>query len=153
MTAKLNLDLEHILAEEGLIDRRKLEDFVFLQKRDGRKLIDVLVEHNSVPDEKLAEALARKLNLPIGRWDEGKLIPLADQNLDELISYDFAQTNLVLPLARTLDTVIIAMVDPTDFFLVDNLEKMVSSKIKVVVASRGELLIAIKEFYPNKKAR
>jgi len=75
------------------------------------------------------------------------LKPVAGQGLEHLILQEFAFKNFVLPLSRTLRSLTVAMFDPLDFILIDNLKKLTGCEINPVIATRADIKKAIEEFY------
>jgi type IV pilus assembly protein PilB len=75
------------------------------------------------------------------------LKPAVDQDLEHLISHDFALKSLVLPLSRTLKSLTVAMVDPLDLVLIDNLKKLTGCDINPVIATKSDIIHAIGEYY------
>jgi len=73
--------------------------------------------------------------------------PAIDQGLEHLIPQEFAYKNAVLPLSRTLRSLTVAMFDPLDLILIDNLRKLTGCEINPVIATRSDIMKAIEEFY------
>ncbi|MDD5195542.1 MAG: ATPase, T2SS/T4P/T4SS family [Candidatus Omnitrophica bacterium] len=143
--------LGDILVSEGIITEEQLSEAIGLQKKEGGKLGEVLVKLSYVSEEQIVIALSRQLLLPYVSLASGKLKPAADQNLEELIAYDFAIKNLVLPLSRNLNSLTVVMFDPLDLLLMDNLKKLTGCEINPVVATKADILNAIESFYGKEK--
>jgi type IV pilus assembly protein PilB len=75
------------------------------------------------------------------------LKPAVDQGLERLIPHDFAIKNSVLPLSRTMKSLTIAMSDPLDLILIDNLKKLTGCDINPVIAIKSDIGKAIEDFY------
>jgi type IV pilus assembly protein PilB len=75
------------------------------------------------------------------------LKPATDQGLERLIPQEFALKNAVLPLSRTLRSLTVAMVDPLDLILIDNLRKLTNCEVNTVVATKSDITKAIQDFY------
>ncbi|MDD5584001.1 MAG: ATPase, T2SS/T4P/T4SS family, partial [Candidatus Omnitrophica bacterium] len=143
--------LGDILVSEGIITEDQLSSAIALQKKEGGKLGEVLVKLNFVSEEQIVIALSRQLLIPYVSLASGKLKPAADQNLEELIPYDFAIRNLVLPLSRNLNSLTVVMFDPLDLLLLDNLKKLTACEVNPVVATKADILNAIEAFYGKEK--
>ncbi|MBU1870415.1 MAG: Flp pilus assembly complex ATPase component TadA [Candidatus Omnitrophica bacterium] len=141
------LRLGEMLIKEGLVNETQLEQAITTQNQEGGRLGEVLVRLNIVTEEQLVTALGKQLNIPYFSIGTGMLKPAADQGLDRLIPHDFAIKNSVLALSRTLKSLTIAMFDPLDFILIDNLRKMTGCEINTVIATRADISKAIEEFY------
>ncbi|MCM8789679.1 MAG: GspE/PulE family protein, partial [Candidatus Omnitrophica bacterium] len=70
-----------------------------------------------------------------------------EQELERLISQEYAIKNSVLPLSRTLKSLTVAMSDPLDLILIDNLRKMTNCEINPIIATKSDIEKAIELFY------
>ncbi len=136
-----------ILLEEGIISESQLQEAVEFQKKEGGRLGEILLKLNFVTEEQFVVILGKQLSLPYVSLQSGKLKPMMDQSLDTLVPYDFAIKNIVLPLSRTMSSLTVALFDPTDLLLVDNLRKVTGCDINPVIAPRSDILTAVEEFY------
>jgi len=98
-------------------------------------------------EEDIVVALGKQLNIPYVSMGSGLLKPAADQELDVLISKEFAIKNLVLPLSKTMNSLTCAIADPLDVILIDNIRKISACEINPVIATKTEILKAIDDFY------
>lgn len=141
------LRLGELLMKEGLLSPAQLEKAIGVQRQEGGRLGEILVKLGMVKEDQLIEALGKQLELPYFSSGTGMLKPAIDQGLEELVPQEVALKNLVLPLSRTLNSLTVAMVDPLDLILIDNLKKLTGCSINPVVASKSDVLKAIDEFY------
>lgn len=141
------LRLGELLIKEGLINQSQLEKAISVQRKEGGRLGEILVKLGMVKEDALVATLGKQLNIPYFSLGTGMLKPASDQELQELIPSDFAFKNLVLPLSRTLRSLTVAMVDPLDLILIDNLKRVTGCEINPVVATRSDILKAIEQFY------
>jgi len=141
--------LESLLLKEGIISKNRLEEGLFLQKRKGGRLLEVLLSVGFVSEDEIARMYSRRLSLPLLTGDSGRLEPAADQNLEKAIPYEIAAKNFVLPLCRTLQDLVIVNYDPMNFDLLYELEKMAGSNLKQAVARRSDIQLAVEEFYKS----
>ena len=147
MAKEKYLRLGELLVKEGLINLTQLEKAVAVQRQEGGHLGEILVRLGMIKDEQLVAILAKQLNIPYFSLSTGMLKPAADQGLEKLIPQDFARKNCVLPLSRTLRSLTVAMSDPMDIILIDNLRKLTNCEINPVVATKGDITKLISEFY------
>jgi len=80
-----------------------------------------------------------------------ELKPAVDHDLEQIIPKDFALRNTVLPLSRTLRSLTVAMSDPLDLILIDNLKRLTGCEINPVIATRSDVTKAIENFYGKSK--
>ncbi|MDP2923167.1 MAG: ATPase, T2SS/T4P/T4SS family [Candidatus Omnitrophota bacterium] len=141
------LRLGELLVREGLINAEQLEKTISVQRREGGRMGEVLVKLGMVKEEQLVVILGKQLGIPYFSLGTGMLKPAVDQGLEHLIPQDFAFKNCVLPLSRTLKSLTVAMSDPLDLILIDNLRKLTGCEINSVIATKSDITKAIEEFY------
>jgi len=141
------LRLGELLIKEGLIDERQLEKAISVQRQEGGRLGEIFVKLGILKEDQMVTILAKQLNIPYFSLGTGMLKPAIDQGLENILPQDFAFKNSVLPLSRTLRSLTVAMSDPLDLILIDNLRKMTSCEINPVIATRTDITKAIEEFY------
>jgi len=141
------LRLGELLIKEGLISAEQLEKAVKVQRQEGGRLGEILVKMGMIEEDKLVAVLGKQLGMPFFSLGTGMLKPAVDQQLNQLISQEFAFKNTVIPLSRTLRSLTIAMSDPLDLILIDNLRKLTGCEINPVIATKSDILKAIEEFY------
>ncbi|MFH1413689.1 MAG: ATPase, T2SS/T4P/T4SS family [Candidatus Omnitrophota bacterium] len=147
MTKDKYLRLGELLIKEGIINAQQLEKAISVQRQDGGRLGEVLINLGIIKEDDMVSALAKQLNIPYFSLGTGLLKPAADQDLQQLIPQDFAIKYLVLPLSRTLRSITVAVTDPLDLMLIDNLRKLTNCEINPVIATRPDISKAIEQFY------
>jgi len=143
--------LGEILVSEGMITNEQLQEAVKVQYKEGGKLGEILIKLGYVTEEQIVVALSKQLSFPYVTLSSKKLQPSSDQNLDQLIPYEFSLKSLVLPLSRSLNSLTVAMFDPLDLILLDNLKKITDCEINPVLATRTDILKSIEDFYGKGK--
>ncbi|QAT17168.1 type II secretion system protein E [Candidatus Velamenicoccus archaeovorus] len=141
------LKLGEILVKEGIVTQAQLEEVIKVQAKEGGRLGELLLRLGFATEEDVVVALGKQLGLPYVSMGSGLLKPVTDQNLDLLISKEFAIKNAVLPLSKNLNSLTCALTDPLDVILIDNLSKVTNCEINPVIATKTEILKAIEEFY------
>ncbi|MDI6605994.1 MAG: type II secretion system protein GspE, partial [Candidatus Omnitrophota bacterium] len=141
------LKLGEILLKEGLITAKQLEEAVSVQRREGGRLGEILVKLGLIKEEQIVAALDKQLSIPYFSSGTVRLKPAPDQGLERLVPQEFALKNAVIPISRTLRSLTVAMADPLDLILIDNLKKITSCEINPVIATKSDITKAIMEFY------
>ena len=142
-----HIRLGELLIQGGLISQAQLEKAVSTQRQEGGRLGEVLVKLGMIKEDQMVVVLGKQLNVPYFSLGTGMLKPAMDQGLEQLIPQDFAFKNSVLPLSRTLRSLTVAMADPLDLILIDNLERLAGCEINPVVATKSDISKAIESFY------
>lgn len=151
MVKERYLKLGELLVREGLINNTQLEKAINTQHKEGGRLGEVLIKLEMVKEDQLVSVLGKQLNIPYFSLGTGMLKPAPDQNLDTIIPQDFAIKNSVLPLSRTLNSITVAMSDPLDLILIDNLRKLSGCEINPVIATKSDIVKAAEQFYSKTK--
>jgi type IV pilus assembly protein PilB len=147
MAKEKYLRLGELLVQEGLITTVQLEKAISAQRQEGGRLGEIIVKLGMVKEDQLVAVLGKQLNIPYFSLGTGMLKPAIDQGLERLVSQEFAIKNAVLPLSRTLRSLTVAMLDPLDLILIDNLRKLSGCEINSVVATKTDITKAISDFY------
>jgi type IV pilus assembly protein PilB len=145
------LRLGELLIKQGLINAAQLEKAISIQRQEGGRLGEVFIRLGMLKEEQIVTLLGEQLNIPYFSLGTGRLKPVAGQGLEQLIPRDFALKNSVIPLSRTLRSLTVALSDPLDLILIDNLRKLTNCDINTVIATRSDIMKAIEEFYGKSK--
>lgn len=145
MTSRLRLG--EILVDQGLITEAQLQEAVDIQKKEQSRLGEVLLKLGMVKEDTLAAALGAQLLIPYASRSSGLLKPQADQGLDKLVTQEFAQKFLILPLAKNMGSLTCAVFDPLDLIMLDNLKMITGCEINLVIATKSDIIKSIQEFY------
>jgi type IV pilus assembly protein PilB len=131
-----------ILLKSGLIEHPQLVQALESQKANPRKLGEVLVEMGFIEEVKLVEVLADMFRLPY--------IRLSDVVIDEIalkmISTDYMEERRVLPIKFKDGIMTIAMHNPLDVALLQELQVKCGCQINPVMASNGDIAQYLPKF-------
>ncbi len=141
------LKLGELLVREGIITPAQLEKAIIVQKQEAKRLGEVLIKLDMVKEEEMLSILGKQINIPYFNLGTGMLKPSPNHGLEQLVPQDVAYKNLILPLSRTLNSLTVAMCDPLDIILLDNLKRLTGCEINPVIATRSDIAKAIEEFY------
>jgi len=95
----------------------------------------------------VAMAISKQLGVPWASRENKILVSEKGQGLEKLIPESFARENLVVPLFSEDGVVGVAMADPSNIMLQDNIRVLTSKNIHPFVAAKTQLLKAIDELY------
>ena len=129
--------LLELLVASGRLPETDVDKVLQLQAQDNHGLEETLVGANNVSEEDIASTYAAHLKLPV-------LSPLAtafvaDEALAGLLPEKFARDNRVLPLRRENGTLHVAMVDPSDLMLLQEIQLFTGLAVVPNVARMSEL--------------
>ncbi|TFB13898.1 type II/IV secretion system protein [Filobacillus milosensis] len=142
MAKKVKLRLGELLVQQGLITKEQLNNALD-SKSPGQKLGDRLIETGDITEMQLMEVLQQQLGIPHVRLHKYEV----DQSLLNLISKDYARENLVLPLKRDKNKLVVAVADPLDYFVFNDLRLSTGFVIEPVMATKDEIRQNVLKFY------
>ncbi|MDQ1001328.1 type IV pilus assembly protein PilB [Neobacillus niacini] len=134
--------LGDLLIEEGLITPEQLQT-TLAEKPPNQKIGDALLQRGYITDQQLAEVLEVQLGIPHVNLFHYPF----DTNLFSLISKETAKRNLIIPLKREGNKLYVAMVDPMDFIVIDDLRLSTGFQIETVIATKDGILRSINKYY------
>ncbi|MBN6186527.1 type II secretion system ATPase GspE [Aneurinibacillus sp. BA2021] len=135
--------LGDILIETGIISQKQLEEALEEQKKTKLKLGDVLLKRGVISEQQLIEILEFQLGIPHVSLYRYKM----DPTLSSLLSEEIAKRYLVVPLKRDGDKLTVAMVDPMDYYAIDEMRISTGCTIVPVIATKEEIQRAIGRMY------
>ncbi|WP_163971638.1 GspE/PulE family protein [Oceanobacillus halotolerans] len=134
--------LGDLLQEAGLVTEEQIEEALQAKKND-QKLGDALLEHNFITERQLIEVLEFQLGIPhvsLYRY------PIDEQVLG-YVSREMAQQHYIMPLKIQDNSLLVAMKDPMDYYVIDDLELATGLSISPVIAAKDDILYAINKYY------
>jgi hypothetical protein len=135
--------LGEILIEAGLIDETGLRSALIDQRRFGGPLGRVLVDMKLVLEEDLVAALSKQLAVPLVDLDNIE-IPLA---VLDLVSAEMAEAQGIIPFAQPMKFLDVAMSDPTNLTVVDELRIKTHLNVRTYLAGPKAIERALARFY------
>jgi type IV pilus assembly protein PilB len=144
---KTSEKLGEILIKAGLVTKDQLAKALDVQRGTSKRIGEVLTELGLVSELDIASTLSKQLGLRFATRASGLLKPRRGEGLEQFVSEEFARQHLVLPLARNLNSLTVACVDPLDLITMDNLNRMSRCDINAVVTTKADLERAIEQFY------
>ncbi|MFN8652351.1 MAG: type IV-A pilus assembly ATPase PilB [Gemmatimonadales bacterium] len=137
--------LGDILIREGLITRDQLTAALAEQKSSGHRLGYVLVKLGLVQELEVTKILARQYRMPavdLSRFE-------VDPKILKLVPSDFALKHVVLALKREGRTLTVAMADPTNTGVLDDLKFITRYDLFPVIAGEYTLRNLIEKHYES----
>ncbi len=143
-------EISEILVEQGTINAEQLKRAELYARQNNTTLAEAIVLFGFATEEQVTSALAKHFSLPYASKENGILIPEKDQDLHKLIPEKFARENLVIPLFIEDNELAVALYDPSNLFLIDNIRMMAGKEVQVFIASKSQILAVVDSFYGHK---
>jgi type IV pilus assembly protein PilB len=138
-------DIGQMLLEAQLIDSNALQKAQLQSKNSGGSLSANLVKTGAISEEALLEFLSETYRAP--SIDLRNFEP--DVQLTRLIPGDVATKFMALPVSRSGRRLVVAMMNPTNIFAIDDIKFITGYEIEARVASEGSLKKAIDRAYDS----
>ena len=113
--------------------------------RTGRRLGEVLIERGLLEERELGRLLAGQKGLPFVEVSASDAEPAAL----EMLSEENARHQVALPLRYEGGQLVVAVADPSNELMLENLRRTLGAAPKLVVAPYAELVKAIGEAYAS----
>ncbi|MFR9711693.1 GspE/PulE family protein [Paenibacillus sp. MB22_1] len=135
--------LGELLLESGIITEQQLQAALEEQQRTRKKLGDVLLAQGVLTEHQLIEVLEFQLGIPHVTLSRFQI----DTKLSQVIPEQMARRYQVLPIRVDGRKLMVAMADPLDLFIIDDLRMSTGFTIEPAIISRGELQRGIARLY------
>ncbi|MBA3273640.1 MAG: Flp pilus assembly complex ATPase component TadA, partial [Chthoniobacterales bacterium] len=135
--------IEALLIERGQVNEEQLAQARTVQSQTpGKTLAQILLTMNAASEAQILSALAETLNLSFEIPEKDAI----DTQAFELLPPDYIRKQFVLPLrfeGEGSRTLVIAMTDPNNVFLVDEVRRKTRRDVRVVVTTGTDINRAV----------
>lgn len=140
----MEIKLGEMLRRAGIITTAELDEALKSQIIFGGRLGTNLIEMGCIEEEHLARVLSEKLHVPFAEPGALLAIPAA---VITLIPHEVAKKHQVVPLRVDGHRLTLAMADPSDLSLIDELAFLTGLVISPTVAPEVWLYRALEKYY------
>jgi len=141
--------LGDLMIERGVINHDQLRRALEVQQegQQDRLLGEILVDLGYATQEQVLSAVAEACGVPFAR-----LVPhLVDPAVRRVLPAAFIQKHCVLPLFRVRDTLTVAISEPSNVFLVDEIAHAAGLSVQVVAATAENIYRMLDVTRPDDK--
>ena len=131
------------LIESLDIKKTDIEDAIELQKSKGISLDKALIEKGLINEEDLLVLLVKELHIPFINLKKYKI----DPTLKGVIPERVARQYHIIPISMLENTITIAIPNPLNIFVVDDLKNITGSDIDVVMSTDSDIIRSIDNYY------
>lgn len=140
---RTKLRLGEMLVAAGVLTRQQLEAALEQQRQSGQRLGRILRDAGLVDENTLARTLASQLGLPF----EDLRLETVDSSVALRMPEVRARRSRALPVSQRGSTVMVAVADPTELNLDEELQRLLGNDWALLVVEEGKLLAAIDRIY------
>jgi type IV pilus assembly protein PilB len=145
-SVQTKLQLGQVLLNRGVVTQDQIDTALDKQKTQGhsRLLGELLVELGFCTDNQIAAALAEAYGVPYAQ-----ITPrLCDPEVIEQLPHDFLEEHVVLPMFKVFDTLTLAVSEPANVFVIDEIRRLTDSRVQVVCATARDIRATLQTYLP-----
>ena len=140
-----------ILMAEGVITQEQLDQALESQKIKKRRLGEILVSDGYITDDIMADALCHQMGYDRANLQDSRI----PDDLISMFDVELLKKYTAIPYCyddRNVNIIRVAMADPMDMLAIDDLSMVTNRMIDPMVATPGEIMVAIDKYYGNAEA-
>ena len=141
-------NLGELLLREKVLTPDQLKSALEVQKEKNVPLQTAIISLGLVTEEEMAQALSRQLGYPYIDLDQFEVYP----DVVNLIPLEIVKKYMIMPIHRIRSFLTLAMVDPTDLEVIEDVRFRTGLSIQPVIASESGILNAINKYYGSSSA-
>jgi type IV pilus assembly protein PilB len=137
-----------LLLEAGIITKDQLKKALEMQKQNGGRIGKILIDNNYVSETQVMEVLEFQLGIPFIDLNAIQI----PKNVQRLIPYQFIKKYCVVPVKLELNLLYVAMEDPLNFIVIEDLRMATNYEIVPVISFKDSIISTINKLYGNESA-
>ena len=146
-TGKERLPLGQLLVQEGAVTAEQLEEALAYQRQKGNTMLlgEVLRHLEICTEEQIMHALSTTYGVPFARISPR----IADPRVIEVLPREFMDKHSVLPLFKVRDRLTLAINEPANVFLLEEVARMTNCQVLVVCATGKDIRATLETHLPS----
>ncbi len=140
------MPLGQLLLASGVVTAEQIEKALSRQSEKGhRKLLgELLVEMDFCTENQIVAALAQSYGVPYAQVSP----KICDAKTLEILPREFLEEHVVLPLFKVFNVLTVAVSEPTNVFLTDEIERISGCKVQIVCATAKDIKATLQNYLP-----
>lgn len=139
----MNDRLGELLVKKNFITPDQLKKASEEQKLKGGRIESHLIRLGYIKEDELLSFLSAQYRVPSVKLSKIEINP----NVIKLIPSSIAKKYFIIPIHRVGPKLTLAMADPSNIIVIDEVKFMTGFNVEPVVASESEIVDAIKKYY------
>ncbi len=139
----MNDRLGELLVKKNFITPDQLKKALEEQKLKGGRIESHLIRLGYIKEDELLSFLSAQYRVPSVKLSKIEINP----NVIKLIPSSIAKKYFIIPIHRVGPKLTLAMADPSNIIVIDEVKFMTGFNVEPVVASESEIVDAIKKYY------
>ncbi|MCK4764093.1 MAG: type IV-A pilus assembly ATPase PilB [Candidatus Aminicenantes bacterium] len=132
-----------LLLNDKRISQDQLQKALDVQAKEPGKLGSILIRLGFVTEEDIAQALSKQFGYPSINLSKFEI----DEKMLDLIKPEIARRHIVMPVHRIGSMLTLAMADPSNLFVQEEIRFSTNLRIQAVIAPESSILEAIDKYY------
>ncbi|PIR18875.1 MAG: type II secretion system protein GspE, partial [Elusimicrobia bacterium CG11_big_fil_rev_8_21_14_0_20_64_6] len=145
-------NLAEILVSSGVLTAEQSDKAQKVAAQSRCPFSEAVVKLGFSKEDDIAVALSKQFGVPYASRENKILKSEKGQNLEKVIPEAYARENLVLPLFLDENVLAVALSDPDNVLLIDNLKLLSGHEIQPFISTKSQILKSIDEFYLGSSA-
>ncbi len=143
-----NMLIGEMLLEEGIITKEQLKDALEEQKKTGEKIGQILIKMGYISKEILWTFLGYQMGVPYLNLEE---IHEISQDVLKLLPEQLMRNEKLIPISKQGRVITVAMADPLNFLVVDDLKATTRCEIDVRLAPAEDIKKLLDKYFGFKE--
>jgi type IV pilus assembly protein PilB len=124
------------LVEDGLLSVKQVQELLEQQKKEGTRLLKLVLEKAYVSEQDMTVSIGRVLNTPPINLPRIN-IPL---DIADLLPREMAHTHKIVPVSRIENKLFLAMADPLNVLAIDDVRRITRLDVAPMIASEKAIV-------------
>ncbi|MEY3143664.1 MAG: Type traffic warden ATPase [Planctomycetota bacterium] len=140
------LQLGQMLVARHLISQKQLDDALEHQRENGQRALlgETLVQLGFVSDYDVMQVVAESYGIPFAK----DIARIADPKALEVLSREYLLEHLVLPLFVVRDVLTVAVAEPANLYLFEDIRHRTGKTVQIVATTAAEIRAALEAYVP-----
>jgi type IV pilus assembly protein PilB len=130
------------LVEDGLLTEGQIVELLEQQKKEGARLIKLIIDKSYVSEQDLAVSMGRVLNVSPINLARVSIVP----EVVELLPRDTTNNYKVFPVSRLENRLFLAMADPLNVLALDDVKRITKLEVTPLIASEKAITDKLNAF-------
>ncbi len=124
------------LVEDGLLTLEQVQQLLEQQKKEGTRLLKLILEKAYVSEQDMAVSMGRVLNTPPINLSRLMIPP----EVAELVPREMARNHKVIPVSRLENKLFLAMADPLNVLALDDVRRITRIEVSPLIAAEKAII-------------
>jgi type IV pilus assembly protein PilB len=131
--------IAEVLIEDGILSPAQLEEVMEIQKKQGGRLLKLLVDKEFVTEQDMIIGMGRCLNVPPINLARLRI----PEEVMDLVPKELARSRKVAPVCKLGNKLFVAMVDPLNVVVIDDIKQRTHLDVIPLIATERSIMDAL----------